>query len=105
MAKKYRVDIVSSGKRDVVHIYDTIRRDKPLAAAKWLRDFERQARSLARLPLRYEIIPEILDLGREYRHIIFGNYRILYRVEEDRVLVLRVIHAARLLERALLDPE
>jgi plasmid stabilization system protein ParE len=52
------------------------------------------------LPYRYEIVPDAEDIGRPWRHIIFGNYRIIYRVDGNRVSILRVVHAARLLDQS-----
>ena len=75
-----------------------IAHDKKRAADKWLRDCERRVLSLAKLPRRYEIIPEAEDLGDDIRHDLFGNYRIIYRVEGDKVTVLRVIHSSRVLD-------
>ncbi|MBV9124351.1 MAG: type II toxin-antitoxin system RelE/ParE family toxin [Planctomycetes bacterium] len=101
MPRKFRVEITPSAERDVRSIQAFIARDKKKAAAPWVREFTRQVRSLESMPLRYEVIPEAPDLGVEYRHIIFGNYRTIYRVQENRVIILRVIHAARLLDQAL----
>ena len=103
MAKRYPVEITAAAQRDVAQARARIARDRPRAAAKWLRDFARHARSLQSQPLRYEVIPEAEDLGVMVRHVIFGNYRLLYRVEEERVLILRVFHAARLLEPRFLE--
>lgn len=55
------------------------------------------------MPRRHEVIPEADELGVEYRHIILGNYRTIYRVDERRVIILRIIHAARLLDQSLLS--
>ena len=103
MTKKFHVDITACAERDVRAIRDFIARDKPRAADTWARSIVRQIRSLKTMPLRHEVIPEARDLGVEYRHIISGNYRTLYRVEGDRVIVVRVIHAARLLDQSLLS--
>jgi plasmid stabilization system protein ParE len=84
-------------------IRDWIARDKPRAADKWARTIERKVRLLRSMPQRHEVIPEALELGVEYRHILFGNYRTIYRIEDDRVIVLRVIHAARLLDQSMLS--
>jgi plasmid stabilization system protein ParE len=59
-------------------------------------------RTLKQFPESHEIIPENADIGEEYRHLIYGNYRVIYRVTRDRVVVVRIIHAARLLERFML---
>jgi plasmid stabilization system protein ParE len=101
--KKFRVEITASAERDVLAIRDFIGRDKPRAGDKWARLIVRQIRSLKSMPQRHEVIPEAIDLGVEYRHVISGNYRTLYRIENDRVIVLRVIHASRLLDQSLLS--
>ena len=38
------------------------------------------------------VVPEIADAS--HHELIFQNYRIVYRVLEDRAVVLGVIHAA-----------
>jgi plasmid stabilization system protein ParE len=74
-----------------------IARDKPKAAAKWARTAYTEMRSLRYFPMRNEVIPEADEIRYPYRHIIFGNYRIIYKVEENFVTVVRVIQASRLL--------
>ena len=101
MRKQFRVEITARAERDILDTRDFITQDKPAAAIKWVREIKRQIRSLKTMPLRHEIIPEAQDLGVEYRHLIFGSYRTIYRVQDDRVIVLRVIHGARLLEQSL----
>lgn len=100
MPTKFRVIIAREAQHDVQAIHNLIARDKKGAAAKWVREFHRLAKSLASLPLRYEVVPEAEDLDRSWRHIIFGQYQILYRVDGNRVTVERVIHSARLLDRS-----
>lgn len=51
-----------------------------------------KALSLARLPERGRIVPE---LGPPFREIIYRSYRIVYRVSGSRVEVIRFWHAAR----------
>jgi plasmid stabilization system protein ParE len=55
------------------------------------------------MPFGFEVIPEAQEIGANLRHLVFGNYRIIYQVAEDQVAVLRVIHGARLLFRAMLE--
>jgi plasmid stabilization system protein ParE len=52
---------------------------------------------LSYLPFRYELVPDIEDIERPWRHILFGKYRIIYRVDAKRVTILRIVHAAQLL--------
>ena len=103
MTKKFHVEITASAERDVRAIRDYIARDKPRAADQWARSIVRQIRSLKTMPQRHEVIPEAAALGVDYRHIISGNYRTLYRIEHARVIVLRVIQASRLLDQSILS--
>jgi hypothetical protein len=50
----------------------------------------------------FEIIPEADQMGAPYRHLLFGNYRIIYQVAANEVDLLAVVHAGRKLTRALL---
>ncbi len=100
MSTKFQVKIAKNAEREAKAIRDYIARDKKIAAAKWLRGFYRHARSLSSLPFRYEVIPEAELLEDFVRHIIYGNYRIIYRIAGQNVIVLHVIHAAE-----VLDPE
>ena len=103
MRKTYLVDITDTAKRDLASTYDIIARDKPKAGVKWLRKIDQHIRSLKRLPLRYEQIPEAEEIGSPYRHILHVQYRIIYKVEEKLVTIVRVIHAARLLNPRFFD--
>ena len=97
MRKRFRIEITEAAKQEVASTHDTIARDKPKAAAKWVRTLDRHVRSLRYLPARYEVIPEAEDIQFPYRHVIWGNYRIIYKIENDLVIIVRVLNAARLL--------
>ncbi|MCX5886525.1 MAG: type II toxin-antitoxin system RelE/ParE family toxin [Proteobacteria bacterium] len=68
----------------------------------WVQDIERQIDSLGKYPLRCPVIPEAEQLGRQYRHLIYGNYRTIFRIEGSWVIILRMIHSARLLDLEIL---
>jgi plasmid stabilization system protein ParE len=70
---------------------------------KWFAEIERQAQTLSRHPNRCPVIPEADDIGVEYRHLIWGHYRTVFRVEGTTVYVVRVIHSAQLLETETLE--
>jgi plasmid stabilization system protein ParE len=105
MRASFRVEISVGAEGDLLAIHNEIAQDKPRAAAKWVRAMLNAARSLRSMPFRHEVIPEADETGLEHRHLIRGNYRIIYRVEERKVLVVRVIHAARQLTRRMLRDE
>lgn len=45
------------------------------------------------------VVPEIGQ--NSYREIIFQNYRIVYRLLDERVVIVGVVHAAMDLERQI----
>jgi toxin ParE1/3/4 len=65
----------------------------PEVAERFGMELIHKALSLASLPERGRIVPE-LGLG-EVREIIFKSYRIVYRIVPEQVQILRFWHAAR----------
>ncbi len=98
MRRKFNVEIGATAERDVRAIYDYIAVDDPTAAGRWVAALRAQIARLESHPHRGAVIAESADLGLEYRHLVHGRYRTIYRIEDGRVLVVRVIHAAQLLE-------
>jgi plasmid stabilization system protein ParE len=98
MPRKFLVVLATKAESDLLAIREFIAADKPKAAYKWYRKIKKEILSLASFPLRYEIIPEADDLEVPYRHQIYGSYRAIFRVDGQVVNVLRVVHAARLLD-------
>lgn len=105
MPTRFRVEISEGANRDVQAIHDQIAKDKPEAAAKWARTIYQKARSLSQFPLRCEIIPEGETMPLPFRHLLHGNYRIIYLVDEDEkyVVVVGVIRGHRILKPRHLD--
>jgi toxin ParE1/3/4 len=101
VTKKHRVEIADAASIDIRSIRDYIAADNPRAADRWVAEVERSILRLETFPFAHGLIPEASDLGVEYRQKIYGNYRVIYRVEEVRVIVLRVIHGARLLDQSM----
>ena len=65
---------------------------------------EAKASSLETFAARGRIVPELLGIQvREYRELLVKPYRIIYRVEKARVVVLGVFDGRRNLEDILLD--
>ena len=62
--------------------------DKPTAADKWVNDIFDKTDLLSTQPEFGRQVPELLETN--YREVIFGNYRIIYKVgNEVNVLTLR----------------
>jgi len=94
----YKIEITRAAQSDIIEIFDHIAKDNPVAAANLVTHLERQIRSLKKYPLRCPVVPEAIELKREYRHMLYGAYRTVFRVSAKRVIIVRVIHGARLLD-------
>ena len=95
---KFRVEITEIAQSDIRGIFQYIAADNQTVATNLIKEIERQINSLEIFPLRCPIIPESFELGLEYRHINYGHYRTVFKVEHSRVIIMRVIHGARLMD-------
>lgn len=103
MPRRYRVDVTRAAERDIAAIHAHIGRDNLPAAAAWLDSIERNIASLEQWPQRCPIVSEALDLDLEYRHLVNAPYRAIFRIAGRRVIIVRVIHGAQLLDLDILD--
>jgi toxin ParE1/3/4 len=104
MKRRVAVAWATIAEQDLIAILDFVARENPAGAARFLLRLEQKALSLETLPLRGRIVPELLKIQvREYRELLVGPYRLVYRVESARVVVLGVFDGRRNLEDILLD--
>ena len=103
MRGRYRVRITAAGQRDLKSIHDYIALNAPRTADAWMGELDRQIQTLEQFPTRCAVIPEATELGREYRHLIYGRYRTIFRVDGRVVWIVRVIHGAQLLATEVLE--
>ena len=89
------VFILPSADADLGEIYEWIASDNPAAAERLVTRLATSARNLAAFPERGAPRPE---LGVEVRSLVVGRYLILYRVEPERVDIVRFVHGARELD-------
>jgi toxin ParE1/3/4 len=78
-----------------------IARDKPLAAEAWVEDVFAAVERLKEFPFSGREVEEVHR--EEIREIIFGRYRIIHRVEAERVIILTVRYQRQLLDEAELE--
>jgi toxin ParE1/3/4 len=105
MPLKFRVELTRSAQRDAEEIWTYIATDSPHQAVEFISRLERQTSALERFPQRCPIIPENEILGTRYRHLIHGNYRTIFRIFENIVYVLRIVHGARLLDSSMFEKQ
>ena len=101
MPAKFRVEITSSAEADISKIWDYIAQDSPGNAEAFVQAIEEQIASLEKFPQRCSRIPENETLGTSCRHLIHGSHRTIFRIAGSNVIILRVIHSARLLDTSL----
>jgi plasmid stabilization system protein ParE len=82
---------------DLENIRDYIAKDSEYYAARFIARTVDAAETLQSQPRIGRAVPEAED--ETIRELIFQNYRIIYRVEQERILVLTVIHGGRDLSR------
>jgi toxin ParE1/3/4 len=98
----FQVKITHTAEIDLKEIWDFISKDSLREAEKFVTRIENQIDTLEQYPERCPVIPENEVLGTGYRHILFGDYRTIFRISKKAVIVLRIIHGSRLLDESAL---
>lgn len=92
---KLRVELSPQALLDVEDIADFIGRDDPRAAMRFVDRLVLRARRVGAVPRSGRIVPEFGD--PDLREVLVQTYRIIYRIEARRVLILTVIEGRQLL--------
>ena len=87
----------------MAEIWEQIAQDKPAAATAFVLRIEEQISTLEDSPERCPLVPENELLGTAYRHLLYGNYRTIFKVIGSRVIIMRVLHGSRLLDTKILE--
>lgn len=80
---------------DVESIAAYIARDSRFYAAAVVQTILDTARTLERFPLRGRVVPEIDQEAIRERFVY--SYRLIYRIQDDKVTIAAVIHGKRML--------
>ena len=76
-------------------IAEYISSDNPAAAREWVDKIFEKVALLSSSPEIGRVVPEIER--KEIREIIFGNYRIIYRLESVSISILTIRHGKQIL--------
>jgi toxin ParE1/3/4 len=76
-------------------IAEYISRDSTTAAEKWIDTVFSKVEQLKSFPESGRIVPEINS--KYFRELIYGNYRIIYRLEKIQVSILTIRHGKQIL--------
>ena len=72
-----------------------IAQDKPSAAEKWIKTVFSKVEQLKSAPEIGRIVPEIGN--NQFRELIYGNYRVIYRIEAEQISILTIRHGKQIL--------
>ena len=89
------IDWSPEAHEDVEMIAEYIARDSDFYARAVVQAIVESARSLGSFPNRGRIVPEFGDPC--IRERLVYSYRLIYRVEPERILMVAIIHGQRLL--------
>ncbi len=94
--RRYQVLIHPDAEKELDNAYRRIAADAPERAIRWRTQLLKKAHSLATFPERCPKAPEAISLGEDLRHLIVGNYRVIFVIEASTVTILHIRHAAML---------
>ena len=72
-----------------------IAQDSQMAAERWAEKIIHKVESLSEFPKSGRKVPELNK--KEYRELVFGNYRIIYKMSDETMYVLTVRHFKQIL--------
>src|SRR5438128_332188 len=79
--------------KDLEAIFEYIARDSRYYATVFVQEAREASRSLARLPRRGRVVPELRD--RSIRELFVMNYRMIYQVSRKEVAIIGMVHGSR----------
>ena len=90
-----RVVWSSVARDDLKALASFIKADSPGYAQTFGLHIQRRVEQLRNFPESGRNVPE--DRTGTYRELLVGNYRVVYRVDDDTVTIVTLVHGARLL--------
>lgn len=95
---KYTLKISALAAADLENIVSFIAADKPSRAVAFVDELVAKIETLSVMPKRCPLAEEGRLKRVELRHLIHGAYRILFMVHANQIIIVRVIHGARVIE-------
>jgi toxin ParE1/3/4 len=78
-------------------IFDFIANDNPEIAEKFTEGIIMKIELLIEYPNLGRVVPELKN--QNYRELILGNYRVIYRLFQDSINILTIRHSKRLFDK------
>jgi len=101
---KYSILWTKTAEQDLGHIIDHIAQVRLDRALEIFHTIRTSASALESLPERGRIVPELKVHGiSTYRELVIAPWRMIYRIEGKKVIIMTVIDGRRNLEDILLE--
>jgi len=102
--KTYSINITQNAENDLDEIILYIAQDNTQTALKILDRLQKKIYSLENYPERGRRVPELLDKNiKDYRELIETPWRIIYKIDNNDVYILRVIDGRRNVSEILMN--
>jgi len=100
--KRFKVIWTKNAELDLELIIEYIKINSISTAKKIFFEIKQESNKLHTLPERKRVVPEFQEIGIvKYREIIYKRWRIIYKIDDEKVYVLLVADSSRNLEDIL----
>ncbi len=100
--KNYEVVWTKHAKFDLENIIEYIKLDSIDLAKNIFLEIKEECQKLYYFPERKRIVPELQQIGiTKYRELIYKRWRIIFKIQQDKVFVLLVVDSSRNMEDIL----
>ena len=96
----YRVIWTTPAYNDLEQIAEFIAIDSKFYSSAVVKKIKESSLNLSTFPFRGRIVPELNE--ETIREIFVYNYRLIYKVNQDTVFILAVVHSARDLDNVFI---
>jgi toxin ParE1/3/4 len=87
------VVLTDAAEADLEAIAEWIARDSAERALSFVTELRQHCESLAQAPLAYSLVPQYEHAG--VRRRVYRNYLIFYRITDEKIEILHILHGAR----------
>ena len=100
--KKFEVLWTKSAEYDLELIIQYLKLDSVSIAKEIFFELIKECENLYYFPQRKRVVPELAQIGIfKYREIIYKRWRVIFKIENEKVYILLVVDSSRNLEDIL----
>ena len=100
--KNFEVIWTKNAEFDLESIIEYIKTDSIKIAKDIFLEIKNQCNQLSIFPTSRRIVPELQQIGiLRYRELIFKRWRIIYKIEKEKVYILIIVDSSRDIEDIL----